>query len=328
MKVGDKVEVINSSYWGYEIGWKGEVKVSKPSYGKFAIDVTFDNGKIITGCDSGNFKIVKEVNMGFAVGQKVKIIDSGSAPLDTKGLFGTIIGTGSGPKYWYVKVEGRGAGKDPNWYYHEDNIKIVKEEEKMMVFKKGDKVIARKDVTGFRFGCASGMEKARETQVTGIVQSERGHDGRYSVSFPTYSGTYQWHESELAYAEFDMVTLKTGQIVQLRNGDRYVVLTNTFTENVLIGESSGDYIAWSSFENNGTYKRCSDQDIMKVFEVENTCAAFRKFANQELMDFDDDDYKIVYDRNKDGKVAELETLVNKLQGQLTDAQAELKKIKG
>jgi hypothetical protein len=205
MKVGDKVEVINSSYWGYEIGWKGEVKVSKPSYGKFAIDVTFDNGKIITGCDSGNFKIVKEVNMGFAVGQKVKIIDSGSAPLDTKGLFGTIIGTGSGPKYWYVKVEGRGAGKDPNWYYHEDNIKIVKEEEKMMVFKKGDKVIARKDVTGFRFGCASGMEKARETQVTGIVQSERGHDGRYSVSFPTYSGTYQWHESELAYAEFDMV---------------------------------------------------------------------------------------------------------------------------
>jgi hypothetical protein len=160
-----------------------------------------------------------------------------------------------------------------------------------------------------------------------ILNSEPGI-GKYTL----------WFNKELIKIEEEkrMVKseLRTGHVVQHKNGKVGIISLN--------GSDGKNHVidwAWNSHLDLDNYKedmtwgkthRNENWDIEKVFDL-----GFMPIAEifQAKADGDKDGKKfiegkkVVFQR-ENPKVKELEGLVTKLQGQLTDAQSELRRIKG
>lgn len=73
--------------------------------------------------------------------------------------------------------------------------------------------------------------------------------------------------------------LKTGMIVELRNGNRYTVMKGTASGNILWGKGIKPF---SDFTPELRHKKYEQSDIVKIFDLESTSALVKK-ANYRLI---------------------------------------------
>lgn len=73
--------------------------------------------------------------------------------------------------------------------------------------------------------------------------------------------------------------LKSGMIVELRNGNRYTVMKNTSCGNVLWGKGIK---VFSEFTPELRHKKCENYDIIRIFDLESNSALVKK-ANYMLI---------------------------------------------
>jgi hypothetical protein len=299
----------------YKIGWEGEI-ISQQNPN--SIDIKFINGETIDGCSPSSFKHIEP-----QVGDTVKIVGLDNPKFTSTnqwknqtGIVESINGEKGGTSQQPIGVRIKSVGL---WYQEVGSIKVIKREEKSMEFKVGQKVI----IVG---GTSEKEDNNRKGQVGTIDNISAGSYQAIKVRF---KDGYTWWYTKKGIEAVSMTKaeLKTGQVVKCRNGNLYLVQKDFAREgdqmlNLLFDGSAN----LSSWKEDLTYSN-KDYDILEVREtnVENLFSQIK--ANTMNTCFPN--YNLVWKReDEDPKVKELEGLVSKLQGQLTDAQSELKRIKG
>lgn len=119
-------------------------------------------------------------------------------------------------------------------------------------------------------------------------------------------------------------------LAQLRNGGLCIVIkdVNRYDgySDFLIGTSTGYHFALNTYnEDLSDIDGESQYDVVKVAECDYVGDAIRGIRDSKGLD-DFNDVKVIWERSNP-KVAEVETLIGKLQGQLAAAQEELGRLR-
>ena len=207
-EVGDEVRVRQpTNLFHSELG-----KVVSIDHVKLTYKVVFHRGNsdVYTCFDLILVKRQEETSMKFKVGDKVKV--SGSWRGDS-GKVGTISRTDWGVTYKY-KVEFEDA--DPE-SFKEEELELVKEEEKEMKFKVGDKVKIDEAVSNYYGRC-------------GIV-TDNQRVGRYSHKVIFEDGDWS------VFTEKDLIVLSTEEekVMKFKVGDKVKVKDSWFGRDGQVG---------------------------------------------------------------------------------------------
>lgn len=125
--------------------------------------------------------------------------------------------------------------------------------------------------------------------------------------------------------------LRTGMLVQTRNGDWYIVQIGAKeyfrSIDYLINLKSGTYLNIKDYNQDLTERDMCKYDIVKVIECEYIGNVFRGIQD-DLSPEQFDGAKVIWQRTEvNPKVQQLESLIEKLKSQLESAEGELKSIK-
>ena len=250
-EVGDEVRVRQpTNLFHSELG-----KVVSIDHVKLTYKVVFHRGNsdVYTCFDLILVKRQEEKVMKFKVGDKVKVSGSWRG---NSGKVGTISRTDWGVMYKY-RVEFEDA--DPE-SFKEGELELVKEEEKVMNFKVGDKVKVKDSWFGFT------------GEVGLIVRIDGSAKYPYRVKFDVVD-----EEDEELFAEglLELVTqsftksdLKTGMGVVLRNGRKGHVLVDTGCVDVIRFLENGNYSCLNDFSDDLTSNYKQQHDIAEVYFTE------------------------------------------------------------
>lgn len=161
------------------------------------------------------------------------------------------------------------------WAYEEDEYVVLeRKDDKMTKFKVGDKVVANVkgeklygEIVETECGCGKDMNLVK------FYNWNEGHNGN-GFSKKTYKGDSCWYlyDDELkSYKEGKNIMtksdLKSGVIVELRNGDKYMFISNAknkYAKNSLISLKDGGYLDLDDY--NDDLKDCdnANYDIVKI----------------------------------------------------------------
>ena len=252
-KVGDRVQVV-ATYSAFR-GDRGNV-TENDGTDNLPIKVRFDEGNHACWFYEDDLKVLyeEETSMKFKVGGKVKVKDSWRG---NSGKVGTISRTDWGTMYKY-RVEFEDA--DPE-SFKEEELESVKEEEKVMKFKVGDKVKVKDSWFGFT------------GEVGLIVRIDGPAKYPYRVKFDVVD-----EEDEESFAEgslelvkekqsFTKSDLKTGMGVVLRDGTKGHVLLDTVAGDVIriINEGTNQWGSVDEYDENMIDCDMSAMDIVEVY---------------------------------------------------------------
>lgn len=184
-----------------------------------------------------------------------------------------------------------------NWtYVEEDYVVLEREEKEMRKFKVGDRVSATLNgkrlngkIVEIDSGCANNMI---------LVKFENWHDGHNGNGYSKedYEGNSCWYlyDSDLKLKKegediMKKSDLKNGAIVELRNGDKCILLLNTYCgdekNDYFISLKNGGYIGFDYYDEN-----LESKDGEKEFDIMKIC--------QEYYVGDNFRNHVIYDRDK------------------------------
>ncbi len=177
--------------------------------------------------------------------------------------------------------------------------------------------------------------------LTGVISEDRGkeHLFRYRLKFDTYvdflPGGNVWAKSELELIkeekkgmDFTKDMLKTGQLVQTREGQWFVVMKDHGCTNPtydMIIDSTGGHLSLNKYNNDLTYTGCYADcfEIVKVTTFKylgDIFGSIKAKSPEELSGF-----KVIWQRESE-EVQRQKELVSQLKKQLADATATLEKM--
>lgn len=248
-EVGDEVRVRQpTNLFHSELG-----KVVSIDHVKLTYKVVFHRGgsDVYTCFDLILIERQGETSMKFKVGDKVKVSDSWRG---NSGKVGTISRTGLGTMYKY-RVEFEDA--DPE-SFKEEELELVKEEEKEMKFKVGDKVKV------------SNSWEGHDGKIGQIVYIDVYNEFTHEVRFEGMDAEF-FREEELELVKvkqsFTKSDLKTGMGVVLRDGTKGHVLLGTVAGDVIrfINEGSNQWASVDEYDENMIDRDMSAMDIVEVY---------------------------------------------------------------
>ena len=196
--------------------------------------------------------------MKFKVGDKVKVRDSWFGFTGEVGLIVRIDDPAKSP----YRVKFDVVDEEDEEIFAEGSLELVKEEEKVMNFKVGDKV----KVKDSWFGHAG--------QVGVVFRTDNCGPFNYSVKFDVEGDDGMRHENfkddslELAKQQFTKSDLKTGMGVVLRNGRKGHILVDTGCVDVIRFLENGNYSCLNEFSDNLTSNYREEHDIVEVYFTE------------------------------------------------------------
>ena len=190
--------------------------------------------------------------MEFKVGDKVRILNT---KFGNKGRIGIIEAISGTVMIYLVRIPA-GLGEDCQWSDASD-LELV-EEEKVMKFKVGDKVMI------------SNSWEGRSGEVGEITRRNIWEDYAYRVTFE--DGVYEsFKEEEIELVkekqQFTKSDLKTGMGVVLRDGTKGHVLLGTVAGDVIrfINEGSNQWASVDEYDENMIDCDMSAMDIVEVY---------------------------------------------------------------
>ena len=257
-KVGDKVKV-KDSWFGHDgqVGVVLDTDNYEPYNYNIKFDTEGDNGRRDENFMGDSLELVTEEEekvMKFKVGDKVKVSNSWGG---NTGNVGEITERNGGYHYPYcVTFE---VGNDES--FREEELELVKEEEKVMNFKVGDKVKVKDSWFGFT------------GEVGLIVRIDGPAKYPYRVKFDVVD-----EEDEELFAEgslelvkekqsFTKSDLKTGMGVVLRDGTKGHVLLGTEAGDVIrfINGGSNQWASVDEYDENMIDCDTSAMDLIEVY---------------------------------------------------------------
>ena len=164
-------------------------------------------------------------------------------------------------------------GNHEKWAYEETGYVVLeRRDDKMLKFKVGDKV--RTKVHGQDLvGVVKEIDLGIEPYLVYFENWHYGHNGN-DLCKGKYEGYHCWwfedDKLELVERGEDIMKksdLKSGAIVELRNGDKYMLfldVENSYTKNMLVSLKDGGYLDFDDY--NDDLKDCSNAkyDIVKI----------------------------------------------------------------
>ena len=252
-KVGDKVRV-KDSWFGHDgdigtiVDYDGE-----PVY-PFLVefDVERQGGKE-ESFNEESLELIEpeeEKVMKFKVGDKVTVVDN---QFGNKGKVGEITNIMGMSMPYYVSF-----GIDGGQWSESEELELVKEEEKVMEFKVGDKVKVSNSLGG------------RSGEVGEIVKVTERWEYKHNVSFDDdFEENFKEEELELVKEkqQFTKSDLKTGMGVVLRDGTKGHVLLGTEAGDVIrfINGGSNQWASVDEYDENMIDCDISAMDIVEVY---------------------------------------------------------------
>jgi hypothetical protein len=312
LKEGDKVEILGTGNGFLEqyIGTIGEVQSVMLSGCSVKVHGGTDDG--IWGFIFKNLqKVEEDKTMEFKVGDEVEILSTGTDFLEQYiGTIGKVMSV-IGDSCW-VKVHG--GTKDGDWGFNNKNLRKVQE-----ILPVGTKV---------RIVAQQYEHMDSIGQVGVIVENDVRGTHPYRVEFCD-GKHWVYNRSELeVLPQFSKVDLKTGMLVQTRDGEWRLVMLGVECE-----EETRDVLArlfsWGFFDiedltddlmNTG----CSGAslDVMKVATVRTPGIIFKALREGTSIE-DCTGFTVVYERPDDAK----EQRKKELQGQIEKIQSELEELR-
>jgi hypothetical protein len=193
----------------------------------------------------------------------------------------------------------------------------------MSKIKVGDKVKILKDSSGDLGEYTGTIQEIEEIKCGGAEY--------YMKGLPKKIGStccFWWErELELVKTKFTMDDLKTGYIVETRNGHKLMVFAESYENKKQMIEADNGHRRWdfSDYRDDLTPHSDDNWDIMKVFKAKTLVQAFRHFdSNSEGYK---EDMELVWERESEKEV-KLNKVISDLEQQLTNAKEELKGIRG
>ena len=273
-KVGDKVKILNTEFGN--IGKIGTITNISGSVMIYFVEIEGDCGHVCQWSDASDLELVEEeTSMKFKVGDRVQVVDIGSAFYGDKGTVVENDGTDNLPIHVSFDVD-----EHVCWFY-EYNLKALHEEEKVMKFKVGDKVKVSNSWDG------------HNGEIGEINEYNKGYEFEYFVTFDgKYEESFREEDLELVKGKqsFTKSDLKTGMGVVLRDGSKGHVLIGTPTQDTIRFIGKNEWIGLDDYADDLTVKRFKNLDIIAVYKT--------KFENQYMTDrvFEQD---LLYERKEE-----------------------------
>jgi tRNA(Phe) wybutosine-synthesizing methylase Tyw3 len=128
------------------------------------------------------------------------------------------------------------------------------------------------------------------------------------------------------------VDLRNGMLAQMRDGAWGIIMKDAMMcgeyQDVWVNIENGEWMRLSSYDNSMKYTNYdSDEeyDIVKVAECDHVRKAINGIREERAV-LDMEAVKVIWERSNP-KVAEVESLIQRLQGQLKDAQEQLEALR-
>jgi len=263
VKIGDRVQIDEavSNYYG-----RCGVVVGDDYCVTFPYRVAFDDDDIciFNGSDLIVLSTEEEKVMKFKVGDKVKVSNSWEG---RSGEVGEITRRNIWEAYPCRVTFEDGVYES----FKEEELELVKEEEKVMKFKVGDKVRVKDSWFG------------HDGQVGVVFKIDNYEPYNYSVKFDVEGDNERRDENfkgdslELVTQQFTKSDLKTGMGVVLRSGDKAHVLLGTLGGDVLRFPDIG---AWSSLDRIGEDLLSESGERYDIVEVYGTEWSFKYLTDR------------------------------------------------
>ena len=272
-KVGDRVKILNT-----EFGNKDKTGTITNISGVvliYFVEIEGDCGHVCQWSDASDLELVEEeTSMKFKVGDKVKVSNSWEG---RSGEVGEITRRNIWEAYPCRVTFEDGVYES----FKEEELELVKEEEKVMKFKVGDKVRVKDSWFG------------HDGQVGVVFKIDNYEPYNYSVKFDAEGDNERRDENfkddslELVKQSFTKSDLKTGMGVVLRDGSKGHVLLDTKAGDV-IRLINGESNEWMSTRDYDSEMRDSDIKPLDIMEVYSSRLAYcyvteRLFTDSNLV---------------------------------------------
>lgn len=225
---------------------------------------------------------------------------------DEKGDILKIDGSGGCCPYVLGKNHIKDTGdNDEKWtYVEEDYVVLEREEKEMRKFKVGDRVSATLDGKRLNGKVVEVDSDCDNNEI--LVKFENWHNGHNGNGYSKkgYEGDSYWYLSgsdlKLEKEGEDIMKksdLKNGAIVELRNGDKYILLLNTYygdeKKDYFVSLEDGCYLNFNDYDENLESKYGEKEfDIMKICQED---YVGENFKNHVINDID----KWTWERKKE-----------------------------